>query len=310
SIGAFTAFSIYMTMLIWPAVAIGWVTGLFQRGAASMKRFKRILDVRPLIFDNDSALPLGQEEIAIEIRDLSFRYNAGGPLALDCVSFVIRPGMTLALIGATGSGKTTLVNLLARLYPLDRGMIFFNGRDINDMEIASLRSRFGFVSQEAFLFSDSLRNNIALADPDASEERIRAAADLASISEQIEAFPKQYDTLLGEKGINLSGGQKQRTAIARAVLKDPEILIMDDALSSVDTRTEEQILERLRTYATGRTMILIAHRISTVRDADHILVLHKGRIVEEGTHDDLILKKGYYADLNEQQRLKNEIEEL
>jgi ATP-binding cassette subfamily B protein len=310
TIGEFTAFSIYLTMLIWPAVAIGWVTGLFQRGAASMKRFQRITETVPIIKDEESSQALLEPEGRIEIRDLSFRYRDDGPLVLENISATIEPGSTVAIIGATGSGKTTMVNLLARLYPLERGRIFVDGRDINDIELESLRGLFGFVSQEAFLFSDTIGKNIAFAEYDAEEEAIIAAADLASIGDQIREFPEGFDTMLGEKGINLSGGQKQRTAIARAVLKNPKILIFDDALSSVDTRTEEKILENLHRFAAGRTLILIAHRISTVRRADRILVLQNGTIKEEGTHESLIKQGGLYAELEEQQRLKSEIEEL
>jgi ATP-binding cassette subfamily B protein len=310
SIGEFTAFSIYMTMLIWPAVAIGWVTGLFQRGAASMKRYRRITETEPIIKDHDSSGPLLEPAGSIEIRNLSFRYTEDGPIVLENITATIEPGTTVALIGATGSGKSTLVNLLARLYPVERDRIMVDGKDINDIELDSLRGLFGFVSQEAFLFSDTIGNNIAFADTDAGEEAIIAAADLASLGDQIREFPEGFDTMLGEKGINLSGGQKQRAAIARAVLKNPRILIFDDALSSVDTRTEERILENLHRYAAGRTLILIAHRISTVRQADRILVLQNGVIKEEGTHESLIEQGGLYAELEEQQRLKSEIEKL
>ncbi|MBU0756242.1 MAG: ABC transporter ATP-binding protein/permease [Planctomycetes bacterium] len=310
TIGAFTAFSIYLTQLMWPAVAIGWVTGLFQRGAASMKRFQRIVETMPIIRNEKEARALLEPEGRIELRDLSFRYTPEGPEVLKGITTTVEPGTTVALIGATGSGKSTLLNLLARLYPVKRGRIFIDGRDINDIELASLRDLYGFVPQEAFLFSDTIGHNIAFANPEASPEAIKSAADLASIGSQIHEFPKAFDTMLGEKGINLSGGQKQRTAIARAVLKDPKILIFDDALSSVDTRTEEEILGNLHRFARGRTLLLVAHRISTVRRADRILVLKEGSIVEEGTHDLLIRKGGLYADLEKQQRLKSEIEEL
>lgn len=310
TIGEFTAFSIYLGMLIWPAIAIGWVTGLFQRGTASMKRILRILDTQPLIRDHGSAQAMEGEDFLIEIRNLNFRYTPGGALVLRNVNASIKPGTTFAVIGPTGSGKSTLINLLARLYPLERGQILINGRDINDIELESLRRLFGFVPQETFLFSETIGSNIAFACPDASKEEITAAADLASMGNEIREFPKGLDTLLGEKGINLSGGQKQRTAIARAVLKDPRILVLDDAFSSVDTHTEERILENIRKFAGGRTLILISHRITTVRHADHILVLQDGAVVEEGTHEDLLRKGGLYADLNEQQRLKSELEEF
>jgi ATP-binding cassette subfamily B protein len=229
---------------------------------------------------------------------------------LQDIRVVIEPGATVALVGATGSGKTTLVNLLARLYPLEKGQIRINGYNIEEVRMESLRDCFGFVTQEAFLFSDTLHNNIAFSRPDAPEEAVVQAADLAAFREEVAEFPKGFQTLLGERGINLSGGQKQRAAIARAVLKDPQVLVLDDALSSVDTRTEEEILNNLRTFTRGRTVILIAHRISTLRNADRILVLHRGRIVEQGTHDELIRLGGRYADLDEQQRLKSEIEEM
>jgi len=308
--GEFTAFSIYMTLLIWPAVAIGWVTGLFQRGAASMKRLQKVLDTKPIIIDSTEAKTLINGDTRIEIKDLTFRYSPDGPDVLKGINTVIEPGKTTAIIGPTGAGKTTLVNLLARLYPVAKNKIYLNGLDINNIKIKSLRELFGFVPQEAFLFSDKLENNIAFAVPDATEEDIVNAAKMSLIDDEIRAFPDQFKTMLGEKGINLSGGQKQRTALARAYLKDPKILILDDALASVDTKTEEGILENLKAYSKGRTVIMIAHRISTTRHADRILVMNEGTIIEEGTHFDLIEKGGVYADLNEQQRLKNEIEVL
>lgn len=310
TIGEFTAFSIYLTMLIWPAVAIGWVTGLFQRGAASMKRIQRVLDAVPEIRDEAAAGPLKGAEGRIEIRDLSFRYAPDGPFVLKRINTIIEPGEFVAIIGATGSGKTTLVSLLARLFPVERGRILIDGRDINDISLASLRSLYGFVTQETFLFSDTIRNNIAFAVPDAAQEAVLPSARLARIHEEIEEFPKGYETLLGERGINLSGGQKQRTAIARAMLKDPKVLVLDDALASVDTRTEGRILDNIREFVRGRTLILIAHRISTVRHADRILVLLDGEVAEEGSHERLVRKGGLYANLNEQQRLKSEIEEM
>jgi len=323
TLGEFTAFAIYLTMLVWPAVAIGWVTGLFQRGAASMKRIMRVMETEPIIRDDPAARPLdppkqtmGEKKgRGIEIRDLSFRYAPDAPLVLRNVSIIVEPGTSLALIGPTGSGKTTLISLLARLYPVERGRILIDNRDINDITIESMRALYGFVTQETFLFSDTIGNNIAFSDPEKGAgvtrgDRISRAAGIAAIDSEIEELPDGFDTMLGEKGINLSGGQKQRTAIARAIVKDPEILVFDDALSSVDTRTEAKILRGLREIEANRTTILISHRISTIRHADQILVLRNGAVTERGTHQELVRQGGLYAALNEQQRLKSEIEEL
>lgn len=317
TLGEFTAFAIYLAMLVWPAVAIGWVTGLFQRGAVSTKRIMRVMETVPLIRDDPAARPLDPPDRRrgkskgrpIEIRDLSFRYAPDGPDVLKNLSITIEPGSSLALIGPTGSGKSTLISLLARLYPVERGRIFFDGREINDVTLESLRELFGFVTQETFLFSDTIGNNMAFSDPEKSD-RVARSAELAAISDEISEFPGGMDTLLGEKGINLSGGQKQRTAIARAMVKDPEILVLDDALSSVDTRTEAKILKSIEEFGAGRTTIIVSHRISTIRHADQILVLKNGSVRERGTHDELVRQGGLYAALNEQQRLKSEIEEL
>jgi len=310
TLGEFTAFSIYLGILIWPAIAIGWVTGLFQRGTASLKRIQRILDAEPLVSDGPDAVPVSANDHCIEIRDLSFRYMDDGPAVLKNISAVIEPGTTTAIVGPTGAGKTTILNLLAHLYPVERGRILVGGRDINDVSLASLRGLFGFVPQEVFLFSDTIESNISFGTALAAGDdgAVRAAAKLAAFDEEVAEFPDGYSTMLGERGINLSGGQKQRCAIARAVLKDPAILILDDALSAVDTRTEDRILENLEEAARGKTVIIVSHRVSAVRRADQILVLRNGVIEERGVHDELVRLGGLYAAMVEQQKLKSELE--
>jgi ATP-binding cassette subfamily B protein len=333
TLGEFTAFAIYLGILIWPAIAIGWVTGLFQRGSASMKRIQRVLETEPLVSDGPDAAAVDRDEHRIEIRDLSFRYSGDGPLVLKNITAAIEPGTTTAIVGPTGAGKTTLLNLLAHLYPVERGRILIGGRDINDVSLVSLRGLFGFVPQEVFLFSDTIESNIAFGvagcrsdggQPscgdgafdggegrdcgEVDDDSVATAARLAAFDEEVAEFPDGYATMLGERGINLSGGQKQRCAIARAVLKDPAILILDDALSAVDTRTEDRILENLKEAVQGRTAIIVSHRVSAVRHADQILVLRDGVIEERGVHDELVRAGGLYADMVEQQRLKSEIE--
>ena len=312
----FLAFAIYLTMLVWPAISIGWVTGLFQRGSASMKRIQRILDRAPLVSDQSGARAVDDaSRLPIEIRDLNFRYSAEGPLVLKEINLKIEPATTTAIVGPTGAGKTTLLNLLVHLFPVERDRIFVGGRDINDISIESLRQLFGFVPQEMFLFSDTIGNNIAFSftddapPPDSDlDAAIKASAAAAAFDGEVDSLPDRYDTMLGERGINLSGGQKQRCGIARALLKDPVIFVLDDALSAVDTETEDRILNNLKEVARQRTVIIVSHRVSAVRHADQIVVLRDGVIEERGRHDGLIEAGGLYADMVDQQRLKSEIE--
>jgi ATP-binding cassette subfamily B protein len=309
SVGDFTAFTTYMIMLTWPVIALGWVINIFQRGTASMGRINEILKTDTRIPDAPAPdlvnRPINGE---IEFRHLSFSYN-GTPVLHD-VNLRIPAGSSLAVVGPTGSGKSTLVNLIPRVYDVQPGQILLDGRPLNEFPLESLRRSIGFVPQETFLFSDTIRENIAFGAEDASDQQIHAAAEAANIAADIESFPEQYKTMVGERGITLSGGQKQRTAIARALVRDPRILILDDALSSVDTYTEERILNHLRDVMQGRTTIFISHRVSTVRNADQIAVLHDGRIVEVGTHDELLARNGYYTDLYNKQLLEEELAEV
>jgi ATP-binding cassette, subfamily B, multidrug efflux pump len=344
SVGEFVAFNSYLTMLSWPMIAFGWVTNMLQRGMASWKRMLEVLDTKPAISDRGSRIAdsIGDFRVpksdipnvrgSIEFRDLVFSY--GDIPVLNHVSATIAAGETVALVGVTGSGKTTLISLLARLHDPPPGTVFIDGFDVRDLPLATLRSAIGFVPQEPFLFSDTLGDNVAFgldaiagagwagqagetgnartenrsAKASAERnERIEAAAAVARLDKDVADFPKGYDTMVGERGITLSGGQKQRTALARAVVIDPRILILDDALSAVDTYTEEEILSQLRTVMRERTSIIVSHRISTVRDADRIFVLDDGRIVEQGSHDDLIRHGGLYAELHRKQLLEEEL---
>ena len=308
SVGAFWAFNTYMVQLTWPIIAVGWVINIFQRGTASMGRIDEILTAKPDIVDSLEADRLANVPIRgdLEIRRLNFAYN-GTPVLHD-INLKVPAGTSLAIVGPTGSGKTTLVNLIPRIYDAPAGSILLDGRPLEDYPIAKLRQNIGFVPQETFLFSDSIRENVALGVESATDPEIHDAAEGASIAKDIESFPEQYKTVVGERGITLSGGQKQRTAIARALIRNPKILVLDDALSSVDTYTEEKILNHLREVMQGRTTIFISHRVSTVRAADQIAVLHDGRIVELGRHEDLLEKNGYYADLYNKQLLEEELE--
>lgn len=322
TVGGFVAFNTYMVQLTWPVIALGWVINIFQRGTASMGRINEILVEKPEIEDSDAILvesrmgeaPVLTEGVPtqiegeIEFRHLNFSYNST-PVLRD-VNLRIPAGSSLAIVGPTGSGKTTLVSLIPRIYDAEPGSVLIDGIAIREYPIATLRHSVGFVPQETFLFSESVRENIAFGKEDASDEDVRSAARAASIAEEIESFPAGYRTLVGERGITLSGGQKQRTAIARAIIRNPRILILDDALSSVDTHTEDKILNHLREIMQGRTTIFISHRVSTVRNADRIAVLHAGRIVELGTHDELVARNGYYTDLYNKQLLEEELAEV
>jgi ATP-binding cassette subfamily B multidrug efflux pump len=317
TVGGFVAFNTYMVQLTWPIIALGWVINIFQRGTASMGRINEILVEKPEIEDS-AAITVktrtGEAPVPteirgeIEFRHLNFSYNST-PVLHD-INLRIPAGSSLAIVGPTGSGKTTLVSLIPRIYDAEPGSVLIDGIPIREYPIAELRRNLGFVPQETFLFSETMRENIAFGKGDATDEEVRSAAQAASIAEEIESFPEQYRTLVGERGITLSGGQKQRAAIARAIIRNPRILILDDALSSVDTHTEDKILNHLREIMQGRTTIFISHRVSTVRNADHIAVLHAGRIVELGTHDELVAKDGYYTDLYNKQLLEEELAEV
>jgi ATP-binding cassette, subfamily B, multidrug efflux pump len=311
SVGQFAAFLTYMIQLTWPVIALGWVINIFQRGTASLARINEILTEKPEIADEPAALAAdAPKELAgeIEFRGLTFAYN--GKPVLEDVNLRVPAGSSLAIVGPTGSGKTTLVNLIPRVYDASAGAVLIDGRPIRDYPIDLLRHYIGFVPQETFLFSDTIRENIAFGKEDVTDGEVREAAAAANIAEEIERFPEQYNTMVGERGITLSGGQKQRTAIARALLRNPRILILDDALSSVDTQTEDKILNQLREIMRGRTTIFISHRVSTVRNADQIAVLHAGHIVELGTHDELLGRNGYYTDLYNKQLLEEELAEV
>jgi ATP-binding cassette, subfamily B, multidrug efflux pump len=308
TVGQFTSYNVYMVQLTWPMIAIGWVVNLVQRGAASVVRIDALMKEKPAIDDAAAEPALAGVSIdgEIEFRDLTFGYATGGDVLHD-VSLRIPAGSSLAIVGPTGSGKTTLVSLIPRLQDAEPGTVLIDGRPIREYPLETLRSAIGFVPQETFLFSDTIRENVAFGVPGASDAEVIEAAQTAHIANEILEFPQGFSTVVGERGMTLSGGQKQRTAIARAVLRDPRILILDDALASVDTYTEEQILSGLRSAMEGRTTILISHRVSTARSADRVAVLVDGRIVELGTHDDLLARGGYYGDLFEKQRLEEEL---
>jgi ATP-binding cassette subfamily B multidrug efflux pump len=315
TVGGFVGFNTYMVQLTWPIIALGWVINIFQRGTASMGRINEILVEKPEIEDREPEKNRQSESLApplirgeIEFRHLNFSYNST-PVLRD-INLRIPAGSSLAIVGPTGSGKTTLVSLIPRIYDAEPGSVLIDGIPVRQYRLAALRRHLGFVPQETFLFSETVRENIAFGKQDATDEDVRSAALAASMAEEIESFPAEYRTLVGERGITLSGGQKQRTAIARAIIRNPRILILDDALSSVDTHTEDKILNHLREIMRGRTTIFISHRVSTVRNADRIAVLHAGRIVELGTHDELVARDGYYTELYNKQLLEEELAEV
>ncbi len=309
TIGDFVAFTFYLALLTWPMIALGWVVNLFQRGAASMGRLNRILETEPGIRPPEEPAALDQVRGEIEFRNVAFRYPGTERDVLRDVSFRARPGETVAIVGPTGAGKSTLVSLIPRIYDPTEGEILLDGTPLSRIDPEGLRRDVGMVPQDTFLFSDTIRANIGLGLGEPGSPRVDEAAEVAQIHQSILAFPDGYSTLLGERGINLSGGQKQRTALARALARNPSVLILDDALSAVDTHTEARILQDLRGFLAGRTSFVISHRVSAVMNADHILVLDEGRVVERGTHDTLLARGGSYATLLRRQLLEEELEE-
>ncbi|MGD8360918.1 MAG: ABC transporter ATP-binding protein, partial [Gemmatimonadota bacterium] len=348
SIGDFVAFNFYLALLTWPMIALGWVVSLFQRGSASMGRLNRILETEPRIRPPADPTPLRHVRGEIEFQEVSFRYPGTEREVIRGVSFVAGAGQTVAVVGPTGSGKSTLVSLLPRLYDPSRGRILLDGIPLTELDPLELRSVIGMVPQESFLFSETLRENIGLGvglrphggpgsragrrpedgsdpaggierecspsqpdvpgKPEGQDGRVEDSARVAQLHETILTFPKGYETVLGERGINLSGGQRQRATLARALARDPSILILDDALSAVDTHTEARILEDLKTTLAGRTSFIISHRVTAVMNADQILVLDEGRVVEQGTHAELLARGGTYATLLRRQMLEEELE--
>ncbi|NOS85725.1 MAG: ABC transporter ATP-binding protein [Ignavibacteria bacterium] len=317
TIGELTAFIIYLGLLTWPIISLGWIINLTQRAEASMKRLCEVFDSKPGIES-----PLVQSDVMhdrktekklkgeIEFKNVNFRYHQNFPYVLKNINVKIKAGETIGIIGHTGSGKTTFVNLISRLFDITEGELLVDSRNVKSYDLNELRTSIGAVPQETFLFSDSIENNIAYAENNFDKDKVVSAAKISQIYKDVDKFPKRFDTMLGERGINLSGGQKQRTSIARAIAADPEILILDDAFSAVDTYTEEEILKGLKDVMKGRTTILISHRISTLKNADRVIVLKEGSVAEEGTHEALVQKEGIYADIYMKQLLEEELKDL
>lgn len=305
TLGSLVAFTAYLTDLIWPVIAIGWVIGILQRGASAMGRLEEVWDAVPTITDGTVT---GRPAPRVAFEHVSFRYDGASANVLEDVSFALEPGHTLGIVGRTGSGKSTLLKLILRFYDVTEGRVLLDGVDIRERRIEEARAIMGYAPQDGFLFSRKLRDNVAYGAPGAPHDAIERASDTARLAPDVSGFPRGYDTLVGERGVTLSGGQRQRASLARALLLDPDILLLDDTLSSVDAETEEDILVRLKPFMADRTSIIVSHRISAVENADHILVLEDGRVTEQGTHDALVRNGGLYARLYQRQQLAAEIE--
>jgi ATP-binding cassette, subfamily B, multidrug efflux pump len=307
TIGQFVSFQLFLGRLVFPMIATGFLVNMAQRGTASMIRLRKVLDVQPAIRDEGPLIEPREIHGTVQVRNLTFSYRPGLEPVLSNLDLQVQAGQTVAVVGRTGSGKSTLLSLIPRLLDPPEGSLFVDGVDVRRMPLARLRSAISTVPQETFLFSDTIRANIALGRPGATEEQVREAARAAGLEPDLASFPNGIDTIVGERGLTLSGGQKQRVALARALLRDSRILLLDDCLSAVDTHTEEEILRNLRTLFKGRTVFLVSHRVSTVKDADVIIVLEHGRIAERGTHSQLITSGGLYADLYQRQLLEEEL---
>ena len=311
TLGEIVAFVAYLSLLFWPVIAFGWFINIIQQASASMKRLLKIFAEQDDVKDNENTnRSIKELHGDIEFKNVTFKYAPESPEVLSNLSFRINKGETLAIIGHTGSGKTSLINLIPRLFEVSEGEILIDGNNVNTIPKSVLRKGIGLVPQETFLFSDTLSNNIAFGIEDPDSVTIETVSEISQIKKDIETFSEGYNTVLGERGITLSGGQKQRTSLARALAVNPKILILDDSFSAVDTNTEEEILNNLNQFMSGRTSIIISHRISTVKNADKIIVLDSGRIVEEGNHEQLLDLEGIYSDLHQKQLLEEELEEL
>jgi ATP-binding cassette subfamily B protein len=311
TLGTISAFFAYLVMLIWPMISFGWVANMIQQAEASMKRIMKIFNEPADIIDTqETDFSIKKLDGSIQFENVSFRYSDSHPFVFENLNFKINPGETAAFIGSTGVGKTTLINLIPRMYDITGGRILIDGHEIKKIPIETLRRHIGMVPQENFLFSDTLANNIVYGNDEISENLVESVSEISQLKKDVESFPKGYETILGERGITLSGGQKQRSSLARALAINPTILILDDSFSAVDTHTEEEILKRLKDYMKQRTSIIISHRISTVKDSDKIFVLDKGKIAEEGNHDQLIALNGIYAELHTKQLLEEELSEM